>query len=379
MAALQKANLGTIPTGSGGDDQRTANTKFNSNVDVLSNQAALTTAGSISSSQSLTVNHIGKRISVNITGGGTITLPLASTCPADGVMLIRNVSGGVLSLAPASGSSDALSLTRLGPGESVLLDTDGVKSWRILMRGRPYTQDEAVGGNLTVGAKVTAADEIQSTGNNSFRMASGTIGTFWRKDSDHLYLMRTASGDPYGTWSTARPFAYNLTDDSVTIDGTGAGCKFGSRPTFAGNVAWDYGNLRPPAMFGAAGGDQGDLNPNAYEVRLSVNVVCGSGGSLMATSACSVNMPSGVSGGVDAVARLRLVSGATILADGPEDFTTLDSAFDSGLGSRGKLVNMLAVSGLTFGKTYTLQLLVRKMQTVGPLYPRYMQIVGVTA
>ncbi|MBM2769928.1 hypothetical protein [Burkholderia anthina] len=405
MAALQKANLGTVPAGAGGDDQRTANTKFNANVDVLSAQAALTTAGSISASQALTAAHIGKRIGVNITGGGTINLPPASTCPADGVMLIRNVSGGVLTLAVAVGSGDSLALARLNSGESVLLDTDGVKSWRILMRGRSYTPDETVvgnqsvggsasigtdasiGRNVTVGGKVAVTGEVQTTSTNSFRMANGDVGTFWRKDSTALYLMRTAVGDQFGNWDPPRPFIYSLKDDKVTIDGTGAGCSIGSRPTFAGKTPWDNGNLASPwhagnmtrpAVFSANGGTETDLNPNAFETRLSVDVVVGAGGTIMATATAALNLAAGVGGATDVMMRFRIADGATVVFDGQDDVSTV-AAVDAGLGGREKLVATLAKDGLTPGKKYTLQLLLMKNRPVGPLYPRCMRIAGITS
>ncbi|WP_105951126.1 hypothetical protein [Burkholderia multivorans] len=379
MSTLQKIKLGTPPRGDDGETTRAGFVKFNANVDVFDRQSALVSAPPITASQTLSADHIGRRVSINIADGGTVKMRKASLCEADSVVWLINVGAKRVLLAPDDGSGDSLSISSIGAGEAVALDTDGVSAWRVLMRGRAATDDETVAGNLSVNQGLSVGGEISTTSPTAFRAVSGGYGAFLRNDGRTAYLLQTNKGDPYGQWNSYVPFSWGLADGKVVIDGSAAGCVIGSRPTFAGNVAWDYGNLRPPAMFGAAGGDQGDLNPNAYEVRLSVNVVCGSGGSLMATSACSVNMPSGVSGGVDAVARLRLVSGATILADGPEDFTTLVSAVDSGLGSRGKLVNMLAVSGLTFGKTYTLQLLVRKMQPVGPLYPRYMQIVGVTA
>ncbi|KVF71024.1 hypothetical protein WS75_22895 [Burkholderia sp. FL-7-2-10-S1-D7] len=177
MAILQKANLGTVPTGSGGDDQRTANTKFNANVDVLSAQAVLTTASPITSSQALTAaRHLGRRVSINIAAGGTITLPAASACAADGVLHIRNV-GKAIAIAVAAGSGDALALTKLNTGEAVLLDTDGVNAWRVLMRGRAYGDDEVVNGALSVGGDLLAFGKLGGiAGANLLVNASGELG-----------------------------------------------------------------------------------------------------------------------------------------------------------------------------------------------------------
>lgn len=179
MANLQKANLGTFPAGDGGDDQRTANTKFNANVDVLSAQAALTTASPITSSQALTAGrHLGRRVSINIAAGGTITLPAASACAADGVLHIRNV-GKAIAIAVAAGSGDALALTKLNSGEAVLLDTDGVNAWRVLMRGRAYGDDEVVNGALSVGGDLLAFGKLGGmAGANLLVNASGELGNF---------------------------------------------------------------------------------------------------------------------------------------------------------------------------------------------------------
>ncbi|WP_155755029.1 hypothetical protein [Burkholderia pseudomultivorans] len=405
MAALQKANLGTPPTGSDGDNQRTANTKFNSNVDVLNNQAALTTATPITTAQTLTANHVGKRISINLTAEGTINLPVASTCPTDAVLHLRNV-GKKVTIAAASGSGNSFTTVDLNLGESLLVDTDGANVWRVLLRGRSYAIDEIVKGSLTVGTtasigtdasigrdlnvggKVVSTGEIQSKATNGFRMVSGgDFGTFWRKDGSALYLMRTAAGDQYGNWDTPRPFIYSLKDDTVTIDGTGAGCKIGSRPTFAGKLAWDAGNLpnpwhagnmTRPTVFSAAGGSETDINPNAYENRLSVNVVCGAGGAIMATATVALNLDSGVTPAVDAIAHIRIVDGSTVVFDGPDDAATV-SGQDAGLVASKKIVAMVAKDGLTAGKTYTLQLLIKKTQPVGPLYPRFMRMTGFTS
>lgn len=60
--------------------------------------------------------------------------------------------------------------------------------------------------------------EVKSKGSNSYRMADGSIGTFWRKDGENLYLMRTESGAAVdGTWSSHRPFSMNLSSAKVTM------------------------------------------------------------------------------------------------------------------------------------------------------------------
>ncbi|WP_250451210.1 hypothetical protein [Caballeronia sp. ATUFL_M2_KS44] len=150
MATLQKVNLGTPPTAVDGDTARGANTKANANVDVLSTQIALVSnAATITSAQALTNAHVGKRVNINLATTGTINLPAASTCAVDQVIHLRNVGGTLVTLAITAGSGDTLSLSRLNPGESALLDTDGVHAWSCLLRGRTNSDNETITGRVT--------------------------------------------------------------------------------------------------------------------------------------------------------------------------------------------------------------------------------------
>lgn len=44
----------------------------------------------------------------------------------------------------------------------------------------------------------------------SYRSIQSNIGVFWRFDGTTMYLMKTASGNPFGQWDTTRPFAWNI-------------------------------------------------------------------------------------------------------------------------------------------------------------------------
>lgn len=53
----------------------------------------------------------------------------------------------------------------------------------------------------------------QLTGTNqwgAYRHVNGTQGVFWRFDGTTFYLMKTASGSPFGQWDATRPFAWNI-------------------------------------------------------------------------------------------------------------------------------------------------------------------------
>ncbi|MBR8219937.1 hypothetical protein [Burkholderia vietnamiensis] len=155
MTALQKINQGTAPAGSDGDTVRSAFSKVNSNVDVLNTQAALTSSAVITAAQALTNAHVGKRVSINLATAGVINMPAAATCAADNVILLRNVGTTIATLAITTGSGDTVSLSKLNPGETALMDTDGVHAWNVLMRGRTNSDNEVVNFNLSVGGSLT--------------------------------------------------------------------------------------------------------------------------------------------------------------------------------------------------------------------------------
>lgn len=56
----------------------------------------------------------------------------------------------------------------------------------------------------------TNPNEIVSTSANSFRIAYGGYGAFWRQDGGHLYLMLTNHDDPHGSYNALRPFNIDL-------------------------------------------------------------------------------------------------------------------------------------------------------------------------
>ncbi|ELE9727871.1 phage tail protein [Enterobacter kobei] len=63
---------------------------------------------------------------------------------------------------------------------------------------------DTMSGTLKVGA------EVQSANANSFRIAYGDYGTFWRNDGSNLYLMLTNKGDAYGAYNALRPLRVSL-------------------------------------------------------------------------------------------------------------------------------------------------------------------------
>jgi len=179
MSSLQKINLGTPPKAEDGDPVRTANVKANENVDVLNAQSALTSAAQlVNSAQALTAAlHLGKRVNISLAAPGVINPPAASTCTADSVILLRNIGTTVATLAPLGGSGDMVALSKLNPGETALIDTDGVHAWTVLMRGRTNSDNEVVNGNLVVNRNLVVNGITALTGvTDASAAAAGKIG-----------------------------------------------------------------------------------------------------------------------------------------------------------------------------------------------------------
>ncbi|HGN9109715.1 TPA: phage tail protein [Enterobacter hormaechei] len=65
-------------------------------------------------------------------------------------------------------------------------------------------------GSTEVKGLIRNAAEFQSTSANSFRIAYGNYGSFWRNDGSNLYLMLTNKGDAYGAYNALRPLRVSL-------------------------------------------------------------------------------------------------------------------------------------------------------------------------
>lgn len=176
MTALVSIGLGTPPAATDGDTVRTGFTKFNSNVTVLSTQAALTSGTAITTAQALTSANVGTRVNISLSAAGVINLPSATTCAADNVVLLRNIGAYVVTLSVATGSGDTCSLSRLNPGEAALLDTDGAHAWNVLMRGRTNSDNETVNGNCTVGGNEAITGTLSVTSTTTLTGLATLIG-----------------------------------------------------------------------------------------------------------------------------------------------------------------------------------------------------------
>ncbi|MDN7624998.1 hypothetical protein [Burkholderia cenocepacia] len=491
MAELQKANLGAPPGGDGGDNQRVANTKFNSNVDILKTQAALASAGpSITVPRTLTVDeHVGRRVGINLANAGTVKLPSAKKCAADQVILLRNFGTTLVTLAVEDGSGDYIGLDRLQPFETVVMDTNGSTGWWVLYRGRASSGNESVVGNLAAGGKLVgvnspnllfngsgelgvaggwgpngfvdaytggtgegtyfsskaAINSNSYVGSNQIAIGPGTqltlsgeihaggvtAGTVWFR---MVYL--TASGSVIGTspnitttngygWvfkSDTRPtpastaYVYvqlgvegsppsvvaggvswrrlkleygsvpSLYSQEATIAYLGGQPALAGRPTFAGKVPWDSGNLPDPLAasavqaINATGGDEGDLS-NAFQVRLTSAFWAGAK-SITACASLYIRIGGASASANDFLCYLDVfdVAAGTVVASGAVNmFSVPNGQSYAGLASAGSLSCNVSFNNLTVGKQYQVRLAVRKNVLYGPIYPVGMSISGMVA
>lgn len=151
MAKLQKANLGVPPDGSGGDDQRTANTRFNANVDVL-NACVPLGYSVLYDSTTLRPDQVGVRYAVNMgVTGKIVTLPLVSSVDVNACVHLFNV--GPQTTIGMQGN-DGTQIRTLNTGDWATYIADGGSFWHVTARGR-MLRDEIVGGNLSVVGKVS--------------------------------------------------------------------------------------------------------------------------------------------------------------------------------------------------------------------------------
>ncbi|NPT39728.1 tail fiber domain-containing protein, partial [Paraburkholderia xenovorans] len=172
-------------------------------------------------------------------------------------------------LASKTGSGDSVALSKLNPGEAVLMDTDGVHAWTVLMRGRTNSDNEVVNGNFTVsgnstvnnstvngnetiGGSLSVAGPTKISGDTTLSYAAGSqrgvnwaVGTSlrWRLVSDGAAEAGANAGSNLILARYTDAGAY--VDNPLTINRATGAFAFGQRPTFNGNAPWDAANFNP--------------------------------------------------------------------------------------------------------------------------------------
>jgi hypothetical protein len=131
--------------------------------------------------------------------------------------------------APTTGVAGVVSLPcDGGPSSAYVAVSNAGAAWV----GSSNTPANGVRWNrvYTTAYKPTAADvdavaktgdrmsgPLGSTYSDTYRIAAGRYGTFWRNDGNNLYLMLTNADDQWGGFNDLRPLTVNTGSGSVTI------------------------------------------------------------------------------------------------------------------------------------------------------------------
>ncbi|WP_322038436.1 hypothetical protein [Burkholderia cenocepacia] len=180
--------------------------------------------------------------------------------------------------------------------------------------------------------------------------------------------------------------APSLYSQEATIAYLGGKPALAGRPTFAGKVPWDSGNLPDPLTasavqaISATGGDEGDLS-NAFQVRLASAFWAGAK-SITAFASLYIRIGGASASANDFLCYLDVIdlAAGTIVASGAVNmFSVPNGQSYAGLASAGSLSCNVSFNNLTIGKQYQVRLAVRKNVLYGPIYPMGMSISGMVA
>ncbi|HXA25614.1 MAG TPA: hypothetical protein VNW90_25325 [Acetobacteraceae bacterium] len=112
-------------------------------------------------------------------------------------------------------------------------------------------------GGLGVGNPTAIPDPVTilGIGSGQLRLVYGNYGVIFRNDGATFYLMFTASGDPYGSYSAPYPIQIDLASRCVGLAGWGPSTSYGlSVPSIhASSIAAD-GAISAGGVINAAGG-----------------------------------------------------------------------------------------------------------------------------
>lgn len=393
MTTLQQINLGNPPDGAGGDTVRGANAKVNGNTSIL--DACVPLGYQIlGASKTLALGDVGTRIGLFFQqAGGTMVMPLANTVRQNGTIHFFNIGFAV---NVAFQGNDNASITRINAGDCVTYVSDGSSYWHVAERGKVGADEVvigalSVGGSLTAGAMtasglLTAAASVAVTGSLSVNR-SGTEGDLLLGGNDGYYYGTPNSAGWYSP--TKGSFYYNFANQTFNIPNlsvAGSASVVGAASVGSlkinGNTAWDAGNFNPAnyvptsavTSLKASGGNEADLNVNAYEARLSLAFTA-SGPSVMANASLYINI-SAIGADLDVLAYVDLydATASAVVATGVVCALSAPSTAKAGMRSFGALACGVSANGLTIGRAYQIRLQVCKTVATGPIYPRGMQI-----
>lgn len=85
-----------------------------------------------------------------------------------------------------------------------------------------------VNGIIRSNAGVIATGDDNGGSGGQQRLIGGSYGFIWRNDGSNLYLLQTASGDQYGTWSSKRQIIIPTNSDNIYFSDNGGNVGIGT-------------------------------------------------------------------------------------------------------------------------------------------------------
>lgn len=191
----------------------------------------------------------GNLLSINAGTPGSSTAkwtcgPTGTTNQSGTATISTGTSGAGVSIATVS-SNNSLTINDTGSfGAGILFQGNGAttpnKYVRVMNGSYQIISNNYATALFSMddSGNTSHAGEVQSTTANGFRIVGASYGVFWRFDGSTMYLLRTASGSPLGSWDGSRPFAWNMSG-GITTD---QGWTFATTVTFtAASVNWGSG------------------------------------------------------------------------------------------------------------------------------------------
>jgi hypothetical protein len=206
-----------------------AATAYASNVAVSASNAAVSASNAAVSASNAAVSASNVAHAALPISGGTLTGALTGTSASFDTLGGNAISSSVSSTSSnVAASSAAVKVAYDGIANSYTVASNAssaaVSASNIALSASNVANAALPksGGTLT--------GSINSTSDNSLRHVYGDTGVIYRNDGSDMYILKTTSNDPYGSWDTTRPFRMNFQNGDILL-GQNLGVGLNVNPT----------------------------------------------------------------------------------------------------------------------------------------------------